>query len=228
LFIQTVFSSPLHHLSMFLCLPLYVLEWLGFTFNHAAPKQDKCPCPSNLFMLQSICPHNPPNQGKSSNCLLSSSHLSATQNLRWVQPMHLHFSKCPNKLSKVIQVEWVTSKNFHALGTFAPIILPTPTNNPPEYLSHRTIIFKSPRCALPHPMSHTKGKWTPPKSLGIRFSHSGWLPTILGWIFVMIVKSSHDSTNLAKVPHPSSQTRHVQTSLPTSLQRSIQCASSKS
>jgi hypothetical protein len=33
-YIQTSFSPLLHHLAMLLCLPLYALEWLGFTLNH--------------------------------------------------------------------------------------------------------------------------------------------------------------------------------------------------
>jgi len=71
------------------------------------------------------------------------------------------------------------SKNFHALGMFKPILLPTPTNYPPESLIHHTIIRKSWRHTLPHPISHTKGEKTPPKLL-VLCSHSGWLPRILG------------------------------------------------
>jgi len=59
------------------------------------PKQEKHPCPSNLFMLQYSCPHNPPNQDKSSTHLLPSSHRSATQHLRWVWPTQPHSSNVP-------------------------------------------------------------------------------------------------------------------------------------
>jgi hypothetical protein len=42
------------------------------------PKKEKHSHPSNLFMLQFSCSHNPQNQGKSSTHLLSSSCLSTT------------------------------------------------------------------------------------------------------------------------------------------------------
>jgi hypothetical protein len=39
LHVQTTFSSLLHHLSRLLHLPLYSLEWLGFTLNHAVQRK---------------------------------------------------------------------------------------------------------------------------------------------------------------------------------------------
>jgi hypothetical protein len=80
--------------------------------------------------------------------------------------------KHPNKPSKVIQVECVISKKFHSLGTFVPIHCQLQPRTPSGSLSHHTIIHKSLRCTLPHPMSHTKGERTPPKSLGPHSAHS--------------------------------------------------------
>jgi hypothetical protein len=47
-------TQLLHHPTMLLHLPLYALEWLGFTHSHTTPKKEKLLCPINLFMLQSI------------------------------------------------------------------------------------------------------------------------------------------------------------------------------
>jgi hypothetical protein len=84
LHVHIAFASLFHHSAMLLHLPLHVLEWIGFTINHVSPKQEKHPCPSNLFTLQSAYLHNPPNKRKSSTHLLSSSHLNVIQHLWWV------------------------------------------------------------------------------------------------------------------------------------------------
>jgi hypothetical protein len=74
-YLFSITSSPDHvAASASLCLGMIRIH-----LNHVSPKTEKLSCPSNLSMLQFIYSHNPLDEGKSSNHLLSSSHLSITQ-----------------------------------------------------------------------------------------------------------------------------------------------------
>jgi len=150
--IQTTFVRLLQHSAMLMHLPLYALEWLGFNFNHVSQikrnvhSQVISSC-CNLLVCRIL-------QTKASPQITSFSQVTSSHlNIYDECDQHAFTPQTSNELSKVIQVEWVTPKNSHALGMFAPILLPTPTNDPPRSLSRRTICNSS-RCALRHPMSH--------------------------------------------------------------------------
>lgn len=150
-YIRIGFLPLLHHPDMFLCLPLYALECLVFTLNHAAQINRN----THAQVISSCC-----------NTFVYTTlktKLSPQLNFfHWVAYPQLNiYNECvqcthtPQMSQRTIQslkVEWVTSKNFHVLGMFKLIVLPTSTNDPPVFLSHRTIICKLVRYDLPHPV----------------------------------------------------------------------------
>jgi hypothetical protein len=156
---------------MMFCLPIYSLEWLIFTLNHVSQINRN----THVQVLYSCC-------NMSVHTILQMKAILQLTFFRQVTSLQLNIydehGQCthtPQTYQRIVQSDssrMSLSKNVHALCTFKPILLPSSTNGPPGYLRHCTIICKLPRCSLPHPMSHTKGERTPPKSFGLRSAHS--------------------------------------------------------
>jgi hypothetical protein len=201
-------------------------------------KQDKHTSPSVLFIQQSSCPHNPPNEGRSSTHLLSSSH-SKQLNICDECGQHSYTPQTSQKTIQSAPSRMSHLKELPCLRNVQTNTLPTLTNEPHwiskssyNHLQVTKVFSTSSNVPYQRQSNTTQVTWSVFFPFGLTTNNS-WLTSLLtpfvSWnepvlsptvsipnfgIVVMTIKSSHDPMKLdkapnTKAPHPSYQTRHM-------------------